>query len=50
MTHNDIVGKDAEITITTKATPPAAQSTGPVATCFEITPGWRICFTPDGSG
>ena len=24
----------------------AAQSTGPVAACFEITAGWRICAAP----
>ena len=33
------------MTVTTQATP-AAQSTGPVETCIEITPGWRICWTP----
>ena len=46
VTHSDIIVKRVETSVTTAAAPLAAQSTGPVTTCFEITAGWRICFTP----
>ena len=44
--HADIVVGDARTSVTTASAPTAAQSTGPVITCIEITPGWRICWTP----
>ena len=46
VTHVDIVYETATVTVTTAAAPTSAQSTRPVITCTEITPGWRICWTP----
>ena len=46
VTHSDIVVERVEASVTTAAAPTAAQSTGPALTCIEITPGWRICWTP----
>ncbi len=43
--HEGVYLVKQTMTVTTQATP-AAQSTGPVETCIEITPGWRICWTP----
>ena len=46
--HNDIVREGAAITITTKVAPPAGATGADRETeCIEITPGWRICWTPD---
>ena len=44
--HHGVRRVEQTITVTTQAAPPL-QSTGPAITCTEITPGWRICWTPD---
>ena len=44
--HKGVRRVEQTITVTTQAAPPL-QSTGPAITCTEITPGWRICWTPD---
>ena len=41
-----LIGVAAAILWPSGAAPAAAQSTGPVAACFEITVGWRICAAP----
>ena len=43
--HKGVRRMEQTITVTTQAAPPA-QSTRPALTCTEITPGWRICWTP----
>jgi hypothetical protein len=44
--HPDVVSGRVEVAVTTLAAPAAAQSAGPVTTCIEITPSWRVCPTP----